>query len=400
MAPYAIAPDEALVLRGRLPACRFANVMLWNRYLQSYDYMNRRISLNRRQMQFEPDGSYRIVIAHRDPGVPNWLDSEGRTTGQVYWRIMLPEAAVETPQGRARPARVAAGLRSAGIGVRRSARGRAPGLREPPASARRDLRDRHGDRGLRRRPAAPTAEPEPAPIAAGDAGSHPVVFQKTLFRIPVGTPLSVTRLRGRIVDERNWESSTHETGAFNVTAADELKRLGYDVRDASDSVFTPSSTIEARYQMAAIVHALTIDPRRQARRADLPCSEYETLSSQATMEIEFQLFDSLDKKLVVKKRVEGRGVDAGRTGQPMPSAFLAALRKALADPAFVAPLRREYRRRARAIVRRSSPRRHALLRDRALTLPVDLPRAQEAVVVVVVGSGSGPVRSCPTTATS
>ncbi len=98
MAPYAIAPDEALVMRGRLPACRFANVMLWNRYLQSYDYMNRRISLNRRQMHFEPDGSYRVVIAHRDPGVRDWLDCEGRTTGQVYWRIMLPEANVETPQ--------------------------------------------------------------------------------------------------------------------------------------------------------------------------------------------------------------------------------------------------------------------------------------------------------------
>ncbi len=103
MAPYAVAPDEALVLRGRLPACRFANVMLWNRYLQSYDYMNRRISLNRRQMQFESDGSYRIVIAHRDPGVPNWLDCEGRTTGQVYWRIMLPEASVETPRAELVP---------------------------------------------------------------------------------------------------------------------------------------------------------------------------------------------------------------------------------------------------------------------------------------------------------
>jgi hypothetical protein len=103
MAPYAVAPDEALVLSGRLPACRFANVMLWNRYLQSYDYMNRRISLNRRQMQLEPDGRYRIVIAHRDPGVPNWLDCEGRTTGQIYWRIMLPEAAVETPRAELVP---------------------------------------------------------------------------------------------------------------------------------------------------------------------------------------------------------------------------------------------------------------------------------------------------------
>jgi hypothetical protein len=54
-------------------------------------------------MQLEPDGSYRIVIAHRDPGAPNWLDTEGRPTGQVYWRIMLPEADVETPQAERVP---------------------------------------------------------------------------------------------------------------------------------------------------------------------------------------------------------------------------------------------------------------------------------------------------------
>lgn len=98
MAPFALAPDEALVMTGHLPACRFANVMLWNRYGQSFDYMNRRVSLNRRQMQLERDGSYRIVVAHRDPGLGNWLDCEGRTTGQIYWRIMLPESAVPTPR--------------------------------------------------------------------------------------------------------------------------------------------------------------------------------------------------------------------------------------------------------------------------------------------------------------
>lgn len=98
MAPYAIGPDEALVMTGRFPRCRFANVTLWNRYGQSYDYMNRRISLNRRQIHFEDDGRFRIVIAHHDPGVPNWLDTEGRESGQVYWRIMLPESDVETPK--------------------------------------------------------------------------------------------------------------------------------------------------------------------------------------------------------------------------------------------------------------------------------------------------------------
>ena len=97
MAPYLLGPDSALVITARFPECKFANVCLWNRYIQSFDYNNGRISLNRKQTQFEADGSYRIVIAHEDPGVPNWIQTEGRAFGMVYWRFLLPEGEVETP---------------------------------------------------------------------------------------------------------------------------------------------------------------------------------------------------------------------------------------------------------------------------------------------------------------
>jgi len=77
--------------------------MLWNRYLQSYDYTTRQISLNRAQTKLQPDGSYRIVIAGRDPGVPNWIDTEGRPSGLVYWRFLMPEGEIETPRARVVP---------------------------------------------------------------------------------------------------------------------------------------------------------------------------------------------------------------------------------------------------------------------------------------------------------
>lgn len=97
MAPYVLGPDEALVVRGRWPSCRTANVSLWNRQLQTYDYLRHQVCLNRRQARLEADGSFRVVIAHRDPGVPNWLDTEGRSFGLVFWRFMLPEGDIETP---------------------------------------------------------------------------------------------------------------------------------------------------------------------------------------------------------------------------------------------------------------------------------------------------------------
>jgi hypothetical protein len=103
MAPYLLAPDEALVMTGRWPTCRFANVSLWNRYLQTYDYVHRPVSRNRANTRLEPDDSFRIVIAHRDPRVPNWIDTEGRTFGMVFWRFFLPEGPIETPQAEVVP---------------------------------------------------------------------------------------------------------------------------------------------------------------------------------------------------------------------------------------------------------------------------------------------------------
>lgn len=94
MAPYMIGPEQALILEGRFPKCRFANVMLWNRFLQTYDYETRNISLNRKQTRHNADGSFRMVVAHRDPGVPNWLDTQGKPFGLIYWRFVMPAETV------------------------------------------------------------------------------------------------------------------------------------------------------------------------------------------------------------------------------------------------------------------------------------------------------------------
>ena len=99
-APFVLRPDEALVIEGELPQCRFANVMLWNRFMQTLDYTRRQISLNRSQMHFLPDGRYRVVVAGSDPGVPGWIDTEGRASGLVYWRFLLARGVVPTPVAR------------------------------------------------------------------------------------------------------------------------------------------------------------------------------------------------------------------------------------------------------------------------------------------------------------
>ncbi len=91
LATWDLDPDQALVMTGVLPSCPFANVMLWNRHMQTLEYRARRSSLNVSQIELEADGTYRIVIAHQDPGVANWLDCDGHRRGTIFWRFLLPE---------------------------------------------------------------------------------------------------------------------------------------------------------------------------------------------------------------------------------------------------------------------------------------------------------------------
>jgi hypothetical protein len=111
MAPFVLGPDEALVMTARWPTCRCANVSLWNRFMQTLDYAHRTISRNRAQTTLEADGSFQIVVAHRDPGHPNWIDTEGRAFGLVFWRFMLPEGEIETPRAEVVPFAKIAGRR-------------------------------------------------------------------------------------------------------------------------------------------------------------------------------------------------------------------------------------------------------------------------------------------------
>ncbi|HUP73343.1 MAG TPA: DUF1214 domain-containing protein [Acidimicrobiales bacterium] len=96
--------DDALVVELRPPLCRYWSVQLWNRWGQSVtsdvmpeDDAYNRIILNNSHAVMQPDGCCRIVIAHRDPGTPNWLNPFGHRQGVVFFRWLMPEHAPEPP---------------------------------------------------------------------------------------------------------------------------------------------------------------------------------------------------------------------------------------------------------------------------------------------------------------
>jgi hypothetical protein len=86
---WALAEDEALWIRpSRIPECAFWNFQLSNFWMESLDYRYAKIHTNKFIAHYEPDGSVRIVVAHRDPGprFKNWLSTCGHSSGGMLFR--------------------------------------------------------------------------------------------------------------------------------------------------------------------------------------------------------------------------------------------------------------------------------------------------------------------------
>jgi len=92
---FRCAPDEAVIVEFAPPACRHWSISLANWYWESLDFATRQTSLNGHQAALDGDGVFRCVIAHRDPGVANWLDTAAHERGTIAARFLLAESSPE-----------------------------------------------------------------------------------------------------------------------------------------------------------------------------------------------------------------------------------------------------------------------------------------------------------------
>jgi len=101
---WAVAKDEALVIEATPPECEHWNFQLNNYWMESLDYRHHAIHTNKHLAHHEEDGSVRIVVAHEDPGLPNWIETAGHTSGTMCFRWIR---AAEHPQPRTRVVKLA-----------------------------------------------------------------------------------------------------------------------------------------------------------------------------------------------------------------------------------------------------------------------------------------------------
>ena len=96
---WKLAPGEALVIDATPPECDHWNFQLNNHWMESLDYRYFRIHVNSKTATYRDDGSVRIVVAHEDPGVPNWIQTVGHERGTMCFRWVR---ASEHPQPQTR----------------------------------------------------------------------------------------------------------------------------------------------------------------------------------------------------------------------------------------------------------------------------------------------------------
>ncbi|KRE34776.1 hypothetical protein ASG82_00775 [Mycobacterium sp. Soil538] len=85
---WELGPDEALVVEFDSHEGLW---MLTNMgvFFNSMDFLYRPVSYTPSRTAVDSDGAVRLILAHRDPGYHNWLDTQGFSRGNLTYRHML-----------------------------------------------------------------------------------------------------------------------------------------------------------------------------------------------------------------------------------------------------------------------------------------------------------------------
>jgi hypothetical protein len=98
IASFEVGRDEALIVEVDPPDTRYWNIALETHWHEAVEFLHRPVSRTLENVTRGADGKVRFVIAHGDPGVPNWLDPMGNERGFMTLRWLDARGvAVPTP---------------------------------------------------------------------------------------------------------------------------------------------------------------------------------------------------------------------------------------------------------------------------------------------------------------
>jgi len=92
---FKLAPDETIVIEGGDVPCRYWNLQILTRYLESGDYRHHKVGISNRDIVKDDDDQFRIYAAAEDPGTKNWISTQGYAHGQILIRTLLASPMME-----------------------------------------------------------------------------------------------------------------------------------------------------------------------------------------------------------------------------------------------------------------------------------------------------------------
>jgi hypothetical protein len=87
---WRLAPDEALIVEMEAHD-GFWIFNMGNVFVGSMDFLHRCVSYTPARTKVGSDNVVRFVIAHDDPGVHNWLDTQGFSDGNLTYRNLMSQ---------------------------------------------------------------------------------------------------------------------------------------------------------------------------------------------------------------------------------------------------------------------------------------------------------------------
>jgi hypothetical protein len=94
---WCVDPDQALILDFVPNPEWFWQITACTVFGASLEYRYRQVSLTSGMSPLDQDGHVRVVVAHDDPGVANWIDVQAHSRGWLYFRNMFTR---EVPEVR------------------------------------------------------------------------------------------------------------------------------------------------------------------------------------------------------------------------------------------------------------------------------------------------------------
>jgi hypothetical protein len=94
---FRLEENQYLKIRFTSPECCYWGIQTWNFLMQSTDYKNYQVCVNKGQAARNEDGSYTVYLSHKPMDVDNWISTAGYKEAIIFCRWLLAEELPKQP---------------------------------------------------------------------------------------------------------------------------------------------------------------------------------------------------------------------------------------------------------------------------------------------------------------